>query len=296
MQIFTNKNEFFTYKLTICMFLFVVFLLSSCDLKKDENLTEKPVARVYEMYLYPSDLKNILPQDISAKDSARLMRNYVEKWVQEALELKFAEKNLTTEQLNIDKQMAEYRKNLLVYNYQTELVRQKLDTSVKNSEIEAYFNGNESSFTLKDNIVKVWYVKLNKNSPNIAKVRKWYKSELAKDLTLLKSYCIQFADNFFLDENSWLQFDELLKEIPVTSFNAELFLKTNRYIEVSDSSFEYFVNFRAYKIKNSISPIAFERENIRNIIINKRKLKLIEDMKREVFANEKEKGNFEFYK
>ena len=281
-------------KILLCVFTAV--LLFSCGGKKKEESTEKPVARVYDVFLYPADLKNIVPHDISAKDSAALIKKYIEKWIVDALELKNAEKNLTTEQLNIDKQLAEYRKNLLIYSYQTELVRQKLDTSVTQAEIELYFNNNQESFTLKDNIVKVWYVKVNRKTPNIEKVKKWYRSELPKDYIALKSYCIQFADNYFLDENNWLLMDELLKEVPLTSYNPELFLKTNKFIEVADSSFQYFVNIRGYKIKNSVSPIAFERENIRNIIINQRKLKLIEDMKREVYANEKEKANFEVYK
>ncbi|MBC7862355.1 MAG: hypothetical protein IAF38_05220 [Bacteroidia bacterium] len=275
--------------------LAIVLFNSSCNGEKKDERTEKPVARVYETFLYPSDLKNIVPHDISAKDSALLIKNFIEKWVQDMLVLKHAEQNLTTEQLNVDNQMAEYRKNLIIYNYQSELVKQKLDTVVNQKDLEEYYNNNQESFTLKDNIVKVWYVKVNKSAPNIEKVKKWYRSEQPKDFISLKSYCIQFADNYFLDENNWLLFDELLKEVPVTSLNPELFLKTNRFIEVADSSFQYFVNVRGFRIKNSVSPLAFERENIRNIIINKRKLKLIEEMKREVYNNAKEKGKFEEY-
>jgi hypothetical protein len=277
-------------------FLLILILISGCADEVRENPKEKPVARVYDLFLYPSDLKNIVPADISSRDSAKLIKSYIEKWIQDNLVLKHAEENLTTEQLNIDKQIAEYRKNLLIYNYQSELVRQKLDTSVSQKDLEEYYNGHQESFTLRDNIVKVWYVKVSKTAPNVEKVRKWYKSDLPKDFISLKSYCIQFADNFFLDENNWLLFDELLKEIPVSSLDPELFLKTNRFIEVADSSFQYFVNIKGYKIKNSVSPIAFERENIRNIIINRRKLRLIEDMKKEVYQNAKEKGKFEEYK
>ena len=270
-------------------------LIFSCDEKTDETRTEKPVARVFERFLYPSDLQNMLPSDIPAKDSARIIKNYIEKWIQDELLLKKAEENLTKDQLNVEKHLNEYRKNLVIYNYNSELIRQQLDTSVSMNQIEEYYNQHKESFTLKDNIVKVWYVKVNHKAPNAEKVKNWYKSSTPKDFVALKTYCLQFADNFFLDENNWLLFDELMKEIPVTSLNPDFFLRTNKYIEVADSNYNYFVNIKAYKIKNTLSPLAFEKDNIRNIIVNNRKLNLIEQMKRDIYENEKNKGNFEIF-
>lgn len=268
----------------------------SCREQTQETQKEKPVARVFNKFLYPADLHNIVPSDISPKDSVTLIKNYIDKWIQDELVLKHAEDNLTTEQLNLEKQLAEYRKNLIIFNYNTELVRQKLDTTVTPEQIERYYNENKASFTLKDNIVKVWYVKVSHKAPNIEKIKTWYKSDVPKDFIALKSYCLQFADNFFLDESNWLLFDELMKEIPVSSLNPDYFLRTNKYIDVADSNYRYFVNIKSYKIKNTLSPLTFEKDNIRNIIINRRKLELIEEMKRDVYENGKNSGNFEMFK
>ena len=278
----------------LCGIFILSLLVFSCTTEKKENkINEKPVARVNNKFLYPSDLINIVPKDISTNDSAALMKNYIEKWIVDELVLKNAEENLTTEQLNVEKQLSEYRKNLIIFNYNSELIRQKLDTAISASEIENYYNQNKESFTLKDNIVKVWYIKVNQKAPNVEKIKNWYKSENPKDFIALKTYCLQFAENFFLDENNWLLFDDLMKEIPGTTLNPDFFLRTNKFIDVADSSFRYFVNIKSYKIKNTLSPLAFEKENIRNIIINKRKLDLIEEMKRTVLENGK--GNFEIF-
>ena len=176
------------------------------------------------------------------------------------------------------------------------MVRQKLDTLVKSEEIEQYYNEHLSSFQLKDNIVKVYYVKVNKKAPNIDKVRKWYLSSNPKDIEALKSYCIQFAENFFIDDNTWLLFDDLLKEVPIQDYNPELFFKTTQTIVVADTSNIYFLNIKGYKIKNSSSPLSFEKENIRNIIINKRKLKLVDDMKKQVYQDAIENKDFKIFK
>jgi hypothetical protein len=280
-------------KIYISLFLSAI-IISSCSSKQEET-TEKPVAKVYEKNLYPSDLQNIVPADISKKDSADLIKKYIDKWIQDELVLNYAEENLTTEQLNIDKEVAQYRKNLIIYNYHSELIKQKLDTIVSQSEIEAYYNTHLSNFILKDNIVNVYYIKLNKKTPGAEKVKKWYNSSNPKDIDNLRSYCIQFAENYFIDDKTWLLFDDILKEVPIENYNPELFFKSNKNIELADSSYLYFLKIKGYKIKNSPSPLNFEKDNIRNIIVNKRKLKLVDDMKNQVYLDAKENKKFEIY-
>jgi hypothetical protein len=98
-----------------------------------------------------------------------------------------------------------------------------------------------------------------------------------------------------LDENSWLLFDDLLKEIPIQTYNKELFLQNNRLVEVSDANFQYFLNIKGFKIRNSISPLSFERDNIKNIILNERKLDLINKMKDNVYKQALDKDKIEIY-
>lgn len=275
----------------------IIVLFPSCGNKEGnvDETNEKPVAKVLESKLYLSDLKNIVSYEVSGKDSALLIRKFIDKWVQDELVMRYAEKNLTNEQLNIDKEVSEYRKNLIIYKYQSELIKQKLDTAVSAAEIEKYYNDHQSSFMLKDNIVNVNYVKVNKKTPGVEKVRKWYASANPKDIESLRSFCIQFAENYFLDDKTWLLFDDILKEVPIEDYNQELFLKSSKNIEVADSLSIYFLKVKNYKIKNSPAPLAFEKENIRNIIINKRKLQLIDEMRKQVYNDGVEDKKFEIY-
>jgi hypothetical protein len=91
-------------------------------------------------------------------------------------------------------------------------------------------------------------------------------------------------------------FDDLLKESPIETYDKEQYLKNNRFIELTDSDYLYFVNIKGFKIKDSLSPLSFERENIRNIIRNKRKLTLIQDMQKEVYEEALNKGEIEVKK
>ena len=234
--------------------------------------------------MYIDDIKNSIPKGTKADDSLSLIKKYINSWVSEQLVLHAAEDNLNKAQKNVDQQLKDYRNSLITYEFEKELVSQKLDTNVSNAEIEAYYNQNKNNFELKNNIIKVVYVKVNKKAPQIEKLKLWCRSDAPKDKELLLNYCHQYAENFYLDDNVWLLFDDLLKEIPIQpTYNKELFLQNNRFLEVSDPASLYFVNIKGFQIKNSISPLSFERENIKNIILNKRKLKLINKMKEDLF-------------
>lgn len=253
------------------------------------------MARVQDKYLYNDEISDIIPKGTAKEDSVIVVGNYINNWIRQTLILNKAESNLTEELKDFEKQLEDYRRSLIIFAYEKELVNQLLDTAVSVQEIEDYYNNNKQNFELKDNIIKVLYLKVDKKAPNLNKVQKWYKSSQANDLIALESYCHQFATNFFLDDNTWLLFDDLLKEVPIETYNKEDYLKQHTFIELEDADFVYFVNIKGFKIKNSISPLSFEKENIRNIIINKRKLELISKMKNDIYEKAAIEKNFEIY-
>lgn len=276
----------------------ILALLAGCSNEESRSAAagEKPLARVQERKLFLSDFAKDIPRQLAAKDSEQFVTNYVQQWIMNELLVHQAESNLSSGQQDLEKEIEAYRKNLLVYRYETELVRQKLDTAVSEEEIEQYYNTHQQNFILKDNIVKVIYVKVGMTMPGAEKIKKWYASQEEKDRDNLKKFCIQYADNFFIDDNTWLLLDDVMKEIPLRDYNPELLLKTTRHIEMNDSAYSYYLFIRDFKIKNSPSPLSFEKDNIRQVIINKRKLALIEEMKNSVYAQAKESGIFELYK
>ena len=274
-------------------FIFFVVLIS-CNISNKKD-TSNAVARVYDKYLFIDDLEGIIPPNTSEIDSIEITNNYINNWIRENLEINKAEKNLSEKQKDFQKQIDDYRNSLIVFKYKQKLIREQLDTIVTEQEIKDYYENNKSNFELKDNIIQVVYVKLNLEAPNLKLVKKFIKSDKEEDKEKLEDYCQRYAVNYFLDDESWLLFNDLLKEIPIKTYNQEAYLKNNRAIEAKDSLYYYFVNIKGFKIKNSISPLNFEKERIRNIIINIRKLELIKKMQDDIFKNAQEKNNFEIY-
>ncbi len=277
----------------IPLFLIPLFIFSTSCKNLSSDSKENPLAKVGDVYLYPSDIKDISSK--TEKDSAEVVKKNINNWIRETLLLQHAEKNLTEDKKKFNKMVEDYRKSLITYQYESELVKQKLDTIVSDEEIGKYYDENKSNFELKDNIIKVIYVKVNKKAPKIDKVKEWYKSNDVKDKDALASYCHLYAENFFLDENNWLLFDDVLKEIPMKLYDKEQFLQNNRSIETQDTTFYYFVNIKGFKTKNSASPLSFEKENIRNMILNKRKVTLIKKMREDIYKEAVRNKLFEIY-
>lgn len=270
--------------------------LSACSyFKRDSTEGKDAVARAYDYFLYQEDLQGLVPVGASREDSVAIIKNYIDNWTRQKVVLRKAERNLDDEKKDVEKKLEEYRNSLLTYAYETELVRQKLDTVINEEEIAQFYKNNQDNFELKDNIIKVIYLRLNKKSPKLNKVKDWYKSNVKKDRQLLEDYCRQYALNYFLDDNTWLLFDDLLKEIPIKTYDKEQFLQNNRIVEIEDSSTIYLVNIKGFMVKNSISPLSFERNNIRTIITNQRKLKLIEQMEKQAYEDAKKGNDVEVY-
>ena len=57
------------------------------------------------------------------------------------------------------------------------------------------------------------------------------------------------------------------------------YIKSKQVKEWSDSTGTYFVRFIDHKVKSDISPIEFAKDEIKAILLNKRKLVLIAKMK-----------------
>jgi hypothetical protein len=285
------------FKKNISLFFLTLISLSifSCSYFKKEKNKNEIAARVFDKYLDKTDLLNIVPKDVNSKDSEAIVQNYINNWVKQNLILHKAEENLTKEQKNFDAQLEDYRNSLITYAYEKELVRQKLDTIATEEQIKDYYNKNEKDFLLKDNIVKVLYVKTPLKVPTLWKVKMWCKSSNPKDRLLLEEYCKEYAENYYLDDESWLMFDDVLKEIPIKTYDQENFLKNHTFIEIQDAENNYIVNIKGFKIKESVSPLSFEKDNVKNIIINKRKVDLINEMEKQVLKDAVKNKDFDIY-
>lgn len=273
--------------------IILIIALPSCAYFKTKIDQKDSIARVHETFLYLSDLKGLVPDGISVEDSTLLVKNFIDNWIRQTLLLQKAEKNISIDQHNINKQLDSYRKSLIIFAYEEEIIKQKLDTLVSMDEIKEYYESNSANFELKRNIMKFDFVKLNKLSPKIEKVKKWFNANDDNNKQKLESYCHQYAVRYSLNDTAWYYFEDVLKDIPMQTYEQERFLKYNTSIELEDSLHLYFVRIKNFRIKDSSSPLELEKIKIKNIIINQRKLKLLNRVEKMVYDEAVKNGEFE---
>lgn len=275
------------------MRIFLIFIcgvmLLSC--KGRDEPDEDIVARVYDDVMLRSDLAAKIPFGLPAVDSARMADQIIKNWIHDKAVLNFAENNLSESQKDFSKQLQDYRSSLVTYAYERALVNQKLDTIISDKEIQSYYDDNKENFKLKTYIVKLRFVKLDIESPKQNKLEKWFKSEDEKDFEELYEYCQKYAENFYFEENNWLYLQDVLKEVPINESDWDNFLRNTSYYKFESGSFQYLVRFFDYKLKDDRSPLSLERAKISDLIMNRRKVELInqmrEDVVKESYANNK---------
>jgi hypothetical protein len=276
---------------------FISTLLISCNLiPHKEKEKGKALARVNEKYLYQAELTGVVPAGTSADDSTEITQAFINNWVRQELLLKKAEDNLDEANIDFSKEIEQYRNSLVIYAFESELVKQKLDTVVPMSEIEDYYQKNQSNFHLRENIVLAGYVITNKNSPLAQKLKSLLQSKSESDQEKLQTLCQENGIDYHINDGRWMSFTDLTRKIPLSVDDQEEFLNKNRYYEVKDSTMLYSVAIAAYKTKESISPLNFEIENIRAIILNKRKAELLNRMEDDLISNAVKQNNYEIYK
>jgi len=278
--------------------LFLVFAtLTGCNYLRRKFHTDEPVlARAGNEYLYLSDIKGVVPKGTPPADSVLMVKNYIDMWLRNRVVLRYAEKNLDASEKDFSRQIEDYRNSLLIYTYETKLIRQKLDTVVSMQEIEEYYEKNKDIFKLRDNIVKMIYFRLSIDSVKAAQVaRKMLEADTITNFDQLEQFCLRRTSAYVVSLNSWYSFSDLQKLAPIVTYNEELFLKNNRLIELTDDRWRYMIRIYSFLTREATSPLSFEIENIRTLILNSRKQALLNQMRNELYERALRKKEIEIF-
>jgi hypothetical protein len=272
-----------------------ILLISTGCIKTLEDNNSKLLARVQDNYLYISDIQNIIPLNISPRDSITFVRGYVKDWVSTNVMIYQARLNLPEKQLDFEKQLEDYRNSLIIYRYESRLINQNLDTVVTDTDIEEYYNSHLNDFELKENITRAVYVIIENDSTT--EVQYDYIFNLPDSLLFdsLNYYSQINTASSYIDTSKWLSFISIQQIIPIETYNRELFLKNNRFVKIPSKRYTYFLKFIDFKIKDDISPLAFRKNDIYNIIISRRKIKLAKEVRNNIYERALLNNEFEIY-
>jgi len=263
-------------------FLYPLVLLAffSCSSEEDKG---ELLAKVYEAELYQADL-NYLFKDakLSPDDSLKLLKSAVDDWINSQILVHEAEQSPTIDQDNIEHRVENFKNDLLINEIENTLVNERLDTVVLEKEIKDYYTKNQDAFQLNDYLVKVLYLKIPFDAPDVEKIANAYRLNKPTDIEDIEIYAKVYASNYYYDPENWIYFDDLLKEIPLQDINKDRFIMKRSKTRFEENGYYYFLNIIDYKLKNTISPLEFERENIKKRILNTRIKVLRDEIRKEI--------------
>lgn len=270
----------------------VILIPSGCN---NGNSNRIPVAKAGKSTLYLDQVNSLVPAGTPAADSTALVKNYINSWARRELMYQKAEENITSDLMkDIDNQVREARMNLVIYQYQRQLMLQKMDTTISDTELENYYLNNKGSFVLNYNIVKALFIKLPRETPGLARIRNLARSSNQAGLHQLESLCYQFAEKYDDFKDEWITLNQLMAEFPSVINNQENFLRNNTFYETSgaDSAYVYMLAIRDYRLRSAIAPFEYVRDDIKRIIWTNRRLEFIQSLENGIYNDALKKNIF----
>lgn len=277
-----------------CIFIAFVSLLCSCKHSLSGSDTDI-VVKVKGQTLSRSEVESRIPNGITSADSLLLAESYVRKWVKDALMYEVASRNLSDDMAEINQLVEDYRHSLMKYRYQERLVKEKLSVIIRDSEKKEYYDENREKFLLDKNLIKGLFLKIPVDAPGLSDVKSWYKSNSEASLEKIEKYSIQNAVIYDYFYDRWVDFYEVMDNIPLPVTNVSQFLKTNKQVEIADSSFCYLLNIQEYLPAGGEAPYEYVETQIGELLTNQKKQEFLRSFEDELYKDAIRRGDVQLY-
>ena len=274
----------------IAFVLLSLLIISACKQQK-EKVSKDIIVSIGNLSLTRKELESYVPKGLSKQDSVTSAENFIQLWIQEELMYEIASKNVADKQ-EIEHLVDNYRQSLIIYRYQEQLVQEKLSKVISSNDIKQYYEEHKENFKLDNPLIKGMFLKIPSNAPNIEDVRVWYKSTKTKDLENLNKYIVKNAVSYddFLDH--WVDLESIKNKLPAGKLEQNL---QQKYIEVQDSSFIYFINIQDYLGPGDLEPIEHAEPYIKEVLVNQKKADFIRSVENDLYNNALKKGRIKFH-
>jgi len=277
-----------THTYTLLLFVGIASLWQCGSSDNPPREGDVLLAKVYNKTLYLSELEGIVPEDTPPADSALMVTAYMQRWVRDQLLMYEAERNIPKD-LNIDKLVRDYRASLVRFNFEEQIIAEKLDSTVSEAEMKTFYENNKDQFQLESTILKCQLLKLPPNAPQNELNKLWY-SKNPSDEAKLRNYAKQWAALALLDTNKWYKLDEIAAILPKGTLTSDN-VGSRREGTLSDGDFRYYYRVQETVKGKETAPFEYVREQASKVILHKRKQELLERWKEDLYQQELRRQN-----
>lgn len=295
------KNKKFTIGSSITKGAFLLaFSLSSCDFfkfKSEEDSEDNPiVASVSNQQLRLEEVSRLNTTGLNAEDSIGIVSRYIQSWVRKHLMINEASRVKAYDQTEIDRKLLDYKYALMVYEYEKAYLEENLNQTIPTEEIEAYYEAFQGNFSLREIIVRINFLRMDKSSSQNAVLERLLKLSEGEQQSELEDIALRQASNYYLEDNTWVRFEDIIVNTPLADHpNKVTLVRNNKLIVVEDDTYKYYFRILEYKLQDQIPPLQFVSDEISKILLNKKRVELIEQHQKEIYNRAQENNEFKIY-
>jgi hypothetical protein len=277
-------------KFLLSLSVFAALALWRCGNADSSKADDKLLAKVYNKSLFLSALDGVVPEGVSKEDSALMVAAYVQRWAHEQLLMYEAERNIPKD-LDIDELVRSYRASLVRFNFEEQLIAEKLDSTVTEAELLAFYENNKDQFQLESMILKCLLLKIPSNGSD-ADINKLWNSRNPADEAKLKALARQKAAMALLDHEKWYKLEEVAALLPKGTLTSDN-MGSRREGTLKDGDYRYYYRVLDTAQGKSTAPFDYVKEQATQIILHKRKQDLLERWKEELYQKELKRENIQ---
>lgn len=273
----------------------ILLLGTSCELFETAD-PRAAVARVNDSYLYEEDIEALVSEDFTPEDSAIVVSNFITRWATQRLLIDRARVNLPEEQQQeFENLVQNYKNELYSKAYTDAIIAKQLDTTISMTKAEEYYEENGENFKLNEDLVKLRYINLARDNPDLQKIKTWFRRFNEKDMQELLDRAFQFT-SYSLNDSVWVKTQQVYQRIgPLTAQSSEDLLKKDNFLQLEDSLGVYLVFVEDVKLRGEQAPLEYSLPTVKQILLNKRKLELIKELEKDITQDAIKNEQFEIY-
>lgn len=256
--------------------------VSSCEFISN-LIGGEAAARLGKHVLYRAEVEEFVPKGLSVEDSTALARQYINAWAKENMFADVALAQLSKSELDVSRELEDYRRSLLRYRYEQRYINERLDTLVKEDEIREYYESHKNLFTLDVPVLKARYLNIMAKSPNVEKLKTVMSSrdyeELSSADSIAYSSALRYEDlsDTWVDAVSYAKKYDIEYAVFVSQLRAQSFVKVD-----NGEGEEKYVYVCELRNAGAIAPEEYCEDRIRDIILSGRKHNLLTTLEREL--------------
>jgi len=247
------------------------------------------LVQVNKHILTRAELDESLPSFFTPEDSTLAAEYFIRTWINDCLLYDIAQKNIDKNAIN---QLVEnYRRSLIIYQYQEQLINEKLVQDISERELLKYYEENKEIFKLDKPLIKGLFLRIPIDAPDIDKVRTWCKNISDAGIDNLEKYSIKNAASFDYFEDHWMDFNELKNTYP----NPPEIPQKNTLYEQTDDKYYYFLKVSESLLSGDNAPFQYAKPTVRELLINQKKIEFLRKTEEDLYNKALNSGQITFY-